>query len=113
MALKFYLNKFLKVDNVENYTLSQLITLKEAYNKFIEDSEGHDPDFPMSTFGDKGKKIGGTNIHTVGNSGNIFQGQEESIEVGKEKPIPRPKDSRGLSVNERALSFLKNIGMKE
>lgn len=108
MALKFYLNKFLKVDNIEKYTLAQLFTLKDSYTEFIEESEGYDPDFPMTTFGEKGKKIGGTNIHTLEEGGNIFAGQKES----SPDQIPNVKDTRNLSVNEKALEFLKNIGMK-
>ena len=108
MALKFYLNKFLKVDNIEKYTLSQLLALKDSYTDFIEGSEGYDPDFPMTTFGEKGKKVGGTNIHTLENGGNIFAGQEEN----KSDQVPIVKDTRNTSVNERALEFLKNIGMK-
>ena len=31
MGLKLYLNKFLKVDNIESYTFSELMTLKKEY----------------------------------------------------------------------------------
>ena len=34
MDLKFYLNKFLKVDRIEDYTLNTLIKLKDNYEKF-------------------------------------------------------------------------------
>ena len=106
MELKFYLNKFLKVDNIEEYSLTQLLALKDAYSKFIEKSEGFDPDFPMTSFGAKGKKIGGTNVHTIGQEGNIFEGQEEN-----KTEEPRYEDIRKIkSVNERALDFLKNVG---
>ena len=54
MDLKFYLNKFLKVDNIENYTLKTLIQLREVYEDFLQRSEGVDPDFPMLNFGQKG-----------------------------------------------------------
>lgn len=62
MDLKFYLNKFLKVDNIEKYTLKTLITLRSRYEDFLEQSEGNDPDFPAINFGSKGKKIKGKNI---------------------------------------------------
>jgi hypothetical protein len=64
MQLKFYLNKFLKADGIENYTLETLLKLKEAYSDFIEDSDGGDPDFPLISFNTKGKKIKGKNIHS-------------------------------------------------
>lgn len=56
MALKFYLNKFAKVDNIENYTLGTIKKLQEEYIKFIESCDGVDPDFPLFNFGSKGKK---------------------------------------------------------
>lgn len=65
MGLKFYLNKFLKADGIENYTLDTLLKLKEAYSDFLEDSDGGDPDFPLITFNTKGKKIKGKNIHSI------------------------------------------------
>lgn len=55
MDLKFYLNKFLKVDRVEDYTLKTLIKLREVYEDFLQQSDGVDPDFPMLNFGGKGK----------------------------------------------------------
>ena len=36
MGLKLYLNKFLKVDNIESYTFSELMTLKKEYEKNSE-----------------------------------------------------------------------------
>lgn len=59
MDLKFYLNKFLKVDGVENYTLKTLVKLRECYEDFLQRSEGIDPDFPMLNFGQKGQKLKG------------------------------------------------------
>ena len=52
MDLKLYLNKFLKVDNIEYYTLESLYSLRKCYDNFIEKSKGKDPDFPMMNFGD-------------------------------------------------------------
>ena len=51
MDLKLYLNKFLKVDNIELYTLDTLFSLRECYDKFVEKSKGKDPDFPLMDFG--------------------------------------------------------------
>ena len=53
MALKFYLNKYVKVDNIENYTVGTLKILQGEYAKFLEESGGVDPDFPMFSFGGK------------------------------------------------------------
>lgn len=64
MDLKFYLNKFIKVDNIENYTLKALKELQVCYEGYLEKTEGSDPDFPMVTFGGKnggGKKVQGRN----------------------------------------------------
>ena len=67
MELKFYLNKFVKVDNIEGYTLFALKELKKAYDKFLEDSDGIDPDFPGLNFGGKGKNVvkGKTNVENL------------------------------------------------
>lgn len=65
MDLKFYLNKFLKVDNIENYTIKTLIKLRECYENFLEKSKGSDPDFPLINFGDKGIKIKGKNLYSL------------------------------------------------
>lgn len=73
MALKFYLNKFLKVDNIENYTLDTLQKLKDYYDEFLEDSEGVDPDFPLMSFGNKGQKIGGHNIYQALGDGESLE----------------------------------------
>lgn len=45
MSLKFYLNKILKCDNIENYSLRSLEELKKCYDEFIKKT-GSDPDFP-------------------------------------------------------------------
>lgn len=68
MELKLHLNKFLRVDNIENYTLKTLKILQSKYQEFLDNSEGVDPDYPMFTFGGKGKKVGGFNPH-YGNEG--------------------------------------------
>lgn len=57
MEIKFYLNKFLKVDNIENYTLSALKSLKDYYDNFIEKTKGTDPDFPLINFGGQGQSL--------------------------------------------------------
>ena len=69
MDLTFYLNKFLKVDNIEYYNLDALFKLRDAYSDFLENSKGVDPDFPMIEFGGgKGSKIQGVNKAQVGNN---------------------------------------------
>lgn len=63
MDLKFYLNKILKTDGIENYQLSTLLMLKDSYDKFLEESDGFDPDFPNTSTGGKkkGSKVKGVN----------------------------------------------------
>ena len=106
MGLKLYLNKFLKVDNIESYTFSELITLKKEYEKVLEDSEGVDPDFPTYIFGGGGKKIGGTNVHTL--TKPITEDEDENS-VYKNDIV----DARNSTVEERALNFLRNVGLKK
>ena len=81
MELKFYLNKFLKVDNIEGYTIGALEELRKSYDRFLEKS-GFDPDFPMMSIGDKknkGKTIatGKNNLHQVNKKGG---GEDENID---------------------------------
>lgn len=76
MELKFYLNKFLKVDNIEHYGLGALFKLRDTYDKFIETSKGTDPDFPLIDFGDKGQTIQGVNKVQAENK----QGEDEDGE---------------------------------
>ena len=105
MGLKFYLNKFLKVTGIESYTLPVLWSLKKVYTDFLEKTEGYDPDFPMSSFGDPGQKIGGTNIHTIERNPEFLSSPEEF------RPQDRLVDKRNTDVNERALKFLKENGL--
>ena len=104
MGLKLYLNKFLKVDNIESYTFSELMILKKEYEKVLENSEGIDPDFPTYIFGSGGKKIGGTNVHTL--TKHVDE-EEESV---YDNSIV---DARNSTVEERALNFLRNVGLKQ
>ena len=67
MGLKFYLNKFAKIDNIEQYTYRNVLALYDAYQKFLENSDGKDPDFPMLQLGEggKGKKLSlGRNVYS-------------------------------------------------
>jgi hypothetical protein len=107
MGLKLYLNKFLKVDNIESYTFSELIALKKEYEKVLEESEGTDPDFPMFSFGGAGKKIAGTNIHTL--TKHLEDDNEEDSIYGNNSSIVNARNS---TVEERALNFLRNVGLK-
>ena len=107
MGLKLYLNKFLKVDNIEKYSLSELLTLKSEYEKVLENSEGVDPDFPMFTFGNEGKRIAGTNIHTLTKPRE--DEEEKSVYSNQSSTIK----ARNSTVEERALNFLRNVGLKE
>ena len=53
----------MKADNIENYTLGTLKILQSEYSKFLEESGGVDPDFPMFNFGGGNgeTKVKGTN----------------------------------------------------
>lgn len=75
MDLKFYLNKFLKADNIEMYTMKSLITLRKRYEEFLDKSGGQDPDFPMNNFGDSSNTLKAkNNVHQVGETidNNLF-----------------------------------------
>ena len=66
MQLKFYLNKFLKVDNIEQYTLGALKELENTYEEFKQKTDGIDPDFPGITFKTKGTNLTvGTNVYNL------------------------------------------------
>jgi hypothetical protein len=66
MQLKFYLNKFLKVDNIEQYTLGALKELENTYEDFKQKTDGIDPDFPSITFKTKGNNlIVGSNVYDL------------------------------------------------
>ena len=80
MELKFYLNKFLKVDNIEHYGLGALFKLRDTYDKFIETSKGTDPDFPLIDFGDKGQTIQGVNKIQAENK----QGEDDESSEGEQ-----------------------------
>lgn len=92
MDLKFYLNKFLKADNIEHYTLDSLYKLKKVYDDFLDKSEGIDPDFPGMTLGDhgNGERIKGTNYYSIfGGEENIPEGHkgilEDKIELSRDR----------------------------
>lgn len=74
METKFYLNKIIKIDNIENYSLSALSEIRKCYDKFLEKSEGVDPDYPMMRFGEGGKTIKGTNVYSLFEEDPEFKG---------------------------------------
>jgi hypothetical protein len=89
MDLKFYLNKFLKVDNIEGYTISALEELKKSYDRFIEKA-GFDPDFPMLSLGggeEENKTNGGRDKMKFEKTRNVYNYQKdgESIEQTKSR----------------------------
>lgn len=59
MQLKFSLNKFAKLDNIENYTLDIVYKLQEEYNNYLEKTKGIDVDFPEFEFNKGGSKHSG------------------------------------------------------
>lgn len=85
MDLKFYLNKFLKVDRIEDYTLNTLLQLKSSYEKFLEKNDGSDPDFPGIEFngGKNGQKLSGQSKYSALHIG------EETISSNRDIWDPR------------------------
>jgi hypothetical protein len=75
MALKFYLNKICKMDNIEMYSLKTVLGMKDSYSKFIEET-GLDPDFPTLNFGNKQTPLVSTNAN---NLYTALGGDEEAI----------------------------------
>ena len=59
--LKFYLNKILKCDNIENYSLRSLEELRKCYDEFVK-SAGGDPDFPSIPMGNDENNIRANNL---------------------------------------------------
>ena len=87
MDLKFYLNKFLKVDNIENYTIASLEELRKSYDRFIEKA-GFDPDFPMLSLGGSGDKSntgGGKDKLKFEKNKNIYTHQKEGETIEQTK----------------------------
>ena len=87
MDLKFYLNKFLKVDNIEGYTIGALEELRKSYDRFIEKS-GFDPDFPMLSLGDgsgENKTNGGRDKMKFEKNKNVYNYQKEGESIEQTK----------------------------
>lgn len=87
MELKFYLNKFLKVDNIEKYTLSALDELRKIYDKFTDSTGGFDPDFPMMSVGGKGEKSevvakGKNNVYNLAKDGESVEDVKNRASLG-------------------------------
>jgi hypothetical protein len=97
MYLKLFLNKVVKVDNIENYSLDSLIKLQDEYENFLEKSEGYDPDFPMIGLGvnnKKGKKsmkVKGTNAFALFDEDN----PDPNYEGIKRSAIAKAKKKTG------------------
>lgn len=50
MKIKFNLNKYCKLDNIENYSMDTIRTMQEVYEEYLKDTDGVDIDFPGFTF---------------------------------------------------------------
>ena len=102
MELKFYLNKFAKIDNIENYTFKNVLSLKKAYDEFLDKSEGKDPDFPLLDFsgGKKGKTLSkGRNVYSMFDEDDIpdnFTGIETRLKDKDKQPEIRQIDAREM-----------------
>ena len=73
----------------------------------LEESQGTDPDIPTYVFGGGGKKIAGTNVHTL--TKPIEDEKEESVYSSDKSVV----NARNSTVEERALNFLRNVGLKQ
>lgn len=114
MDLKFFLNKFAKIDNIEHYTYRSVLKMREIYNNYLDNSEGFDPDFPLLNFrgGDKGKRLNlGTNIFSqFGDEENIpdnFNGlADDLIDIHKPEIIgpTSPQEARQKTKLDREAS---------
>ena len=102
MHLKLYLNKYLKADNIEFYSLNYLIDLRKEYENFLDLTGGYDPDFPNINIGDRkeGQKIKGK---------NKIQLEKEFEEGGK----GFPDDFNGMNYYETPPSSQKNSEREE
>ena len=80
MEIKFFLNKLVKIDNIEEYTLSALDELQKVYDKFLEKSEGVDPDYPLLKIGGKSED---NIIKTKKNNRYTLIGEEDDDKVRK------------------------------
>lgn len=107
MHLKLYLNKYLKVDNIELYSLSYLIDLRKEYENFLDLTGGYDPDFPNINIGDRkeGQKIKGK---------NKIQLEKEFNEENREFPDNFDNmNYQGFSSNLQKNSGREESGMEE
>lgn len=79
MHLKFYLNKYVKADGLENYSLNCLMTLRKEYETFLDLTGGYDPDFPNINIGGRNgeKKIAGKNKLQAEQEFNEYNGGED------------------------------------
>ncbi len=50
MSLVLYLNKYLRLHYIDNYTIQQLMEMITEYKKNVEDNEGVDIEFPEFKF---------------------------------------------------------------
>lgn len=89
----------MKVDNIENYTLGTLNQLKDAYDQFLEESEGYDPDFPMSGLGGKKGKDGMKTIKVSGT--NVYSLYDEDNPDPNFEGIPRSAISKAMNKGKK------------
>ena len=110
MDLKFYLNKFARIDNIENYTFKSVLALRKTYEDFLDSSEGKDPDFPLLDLSSKkkGKTISkGKNIYSMFDEEDVpeeFHGIETRLKNKDQKPEIRqetPREARHRNTRNR------------
>jgi hypothetical protein len=110
MHLKLYLNKYLKADNIESYSLRYLIDLKSEYENFLDLTGGYDPDFPNVNIGDRknGQKIKGKNKIQLEKE---FNGEENSFpdEFGNVSYQSKPALQRPPEREESGMEEILNL----
>lgn len=77
------------MDNIEQYSLNSVFSMKDAYSEFLEES-GLDPDFPNLSFGNEGTSL------VSSNANNLFTalgGDEDAVRDYNQG------DMAGLSLN--------------
>ena len=97
MDLKFFLNKIMKTDNIEHYTIGTLFKLRDTYDQFMEKSGGYDPDFPMTglTAGGNSSSDGKQNIKIKGK--NVYSEYDEDKPDPNFEGIKRSAISKAMS----------------
>lgn len=67
MKIKFNLNKYCKLDNIEKYSMDTIREMQKVYEEYLKDTDGVDIDFPGFKFNqnrDSVSKSSGSKTYT-------------------------------------------------